>query len=70
MPGISGREVADRVTARWAGVKVLFMSGYAANSVIHHGVLDNGIFFITKPFTPSALASKVREVLDHATHPA
>lgn len=68
MPGISGREVADRVTARWADARVLYMSGYAANSVVHQGVLDNGIFFITKPFTPSALASKVREVLDHTNH--
>ena len=70
MPGISGREVADRVTTRWSGARVLYMSGYAANSVVHQGVLDNGVFFITKPFTPSALASKVREVLDHLNHSA
>ena len=69
MPGITGREVADRVIARWSGARVLYMSGYAANSVVHQGVLDNGIFFITKPFTPSALASKVREVLDHVSRP-
>ena len=65
MPGISGREVANRVCARWSNIKVLYMSGYAENSIIHHeGVLDNGLFFLTKPFTPSTLAAKVREVLD------
>jgi CheY-like chemotaxis protein len=65
MPGVSGREVAKLVTARWPGVKVLFMSGYTENSIIHHGVLDDGTFFLAKPFTPSALTNKVREVLDH-----
>jgi CheY-like chemotaxis protein len=65
MPGVSGREVAKQVTARWPGVKVLFMSGYTENSIIHHGVLDDGTFFLAKPFTPSALTNKVREVLDH-----
>ena len=70
MPGVSGREVAEQVTARWRHVKVLYMSGYAENSVVHHGVLDDDIFFITKPFTPSALAAKVREVLDHVPHPS
>jgi CheY-like chemotaxis protein len=67
MPGVSGREVAKLVTARWPGVKVLFMSGYTENSIIHHGVLDDGTFFLAKPFTPSALTNKVREVLDHRT---
>ena len=67
MPGISGREVAKQVTARWPNVKVLFMSGYTENSIIHHGVLDDGTFFLAKPFTPSALTNKVREVLDHGT---
>jgi PAS domain S-box-containing protein len=67
MPGVSGREVAKQVTARWPGVKVLFMSGYTENSIIHHGVLDDGTFFLAKPFTPSALTNKVREVLDHGT---
>jgi PAS domain S-box-containing protein len=69
MPGINGREVADQVSARWPGVRVLYMSGYAANSIIHQGMLDDGLFFLTKPFTPSALAAKVREVLDFASQP-
>jgi two-component system cell cycle sensor histidine kinase/response regulator CckA len=64
MPGISGREVASQVLARWPNIKVLFMSGYTENSIVHHGVLDTGTFFLAKPFTPVALAHKLREVLD------
>ena len=69
MPGISGREVAKQVSARWGNAKVLYMSGYTENSIIHHGVLDTDTFFLPKPFTPSALTNKVREVLDHGNHP-
>ena len=64
MPGIGGREVAARVLAQRPGVRVLYMSGYTTNAIVHHGVLDPGTFFIQKPFTPSSLAAKVREVLD------
>jgi PAS domain S-box-containing protein len=64
MPGISGREVASKVSSRWPNIKVLFMSGYTENSIVHHGVLDTGTHFLAKPFTPTALANKVREVLD------
>jgi two-component system, cell cycle sensor histidine kinase and response regulator CckA len=64
MPGISGRELAQALLARNPAVKVLFMSGYTENAIVHHGVLDNGTFFLQKPFTPAILASKVREVLD------
>jgi CheY-like chemotaxis protein len=64
MPQISGKEVADRVTAVTPGLKVLFMSGYTDEAIVHHGVLDANVEFIQKPFTPLALARRVREVLD------
>ena len=64
MPGISGREVAKQVSARWPNIKVLYMSGYTENSIVHRGELDTDTFFLPKPFTPAELANKVREVLD------
>jgi len=64
MPGISGRELAQALLSRNPASKVLYMSGYTENAIVHHGVLDTGTFFLQKPFTPSVLANKVREVLD------
>ena len=65
MPGgLNGRELAEQVRAVSPGVKVLYMSGYTDDAIVHHGVLEPGLFFLQKPFTPVALARKVREVLE------
>jgi len=64
MPRLSGRELAGRLAATHPETTVLYMSGYTDDAIAHHGVLDAGVPFIEKPFSPGALASKVREVLD------
>ncbi|MCY3023175.1 MAG: PAS domain S-box protein [Planctomycetota bacterium] len=64
MPGMGGTEVAARVRVLYPNVKVLFMSGYADNAVAATGMLESGAHFVQKPLAPSALARKVREVLD------
>src|SRR6267378_760634 len=64
MPETSGKEVADRLRELLPGLRVVFMSGYTDEAIVHHGVLDSNIEFIQKPFTPNALVKKVREVLD------
>jgi signal transduction histidine kinase len=64
MPGVSGRELAKRLTARQPNLRVLYMSGYTFNVIAQGGMLEDGVAFLQKPFTPSKLAEKVREVLD------
>ena len=63
MPEMNGRELAKRMLEYFPGLKVLFMSGYAANVIAHHGVLDDSVNFIQKPFSVDGLASKVRDAL-------
>jgi PAS domain S-box-containing protein len=66
MAGVSGRELARRITARRPKTRVLFMSGYTDSVIASGGVLAPGVAFLQKPFTPRALTQKVREVLDRA----
>jgi two-component system cell cycle sensor histidine kinase/response regulator CckA len=63
MPGMTGRELATKLAEVRPGMQVLFVSGYTANVIVHRGVLDPGVNYLSKPFTPQILAEKVREVL-------
>ena len=63
MPGMSGPELADRLAREQPALRVLYMSGYADEAIGHHGVLEPGVEFLQKPFTPQDLAQRVREVL-------
>jgi PAS domain S-box-containing protein len=64
MPHMSGRELMDRILPSRPELKVLFISGYTDNAMAPHGILEPGEQFLQKPFTPEALARKVREILD------
>jgi DNA-binding NtrC family response regulator len=65
MPGgMNGRDLADRLQPLYPDMKVLYMSGYTENTIIHHGVLDESLELLQKPFTLDVLARRVRRVLD------
>jgi len=67
MPGMSGRELAERISAKRRDIRVLFMSGYTDNVITSGGMLQEGLAFLQKPFSPAALVQKVREVLSQTT---
>ncbi len=66
MPGMSGRELAEKLAADFRPIKVIYMSGYTADVMAHHGILQEDVLFLTKPFSRETLARKVRVTLDRA----
>ena len=67
MPKVSGRELAAQLTAGRTDLKVLYMSGYTDSAIVNTGILRKEVSFLQKPFTPSTLMTKVREVLESGT---
>ena len=64
MPVLGGRQLAERLLVLHPEMKVLFQSGYTDDAVVRHGVLQEKVHFLQKPYSPADLAMKVREVLD------
>jgi PAS domain S-box-containing protein len=64
LPDFNGRDLAERARRRWPKLKVLFMTGYSRNAIVHQGRLDPGVALIQKPITQAALADRIRDVLD------
>ncbi|MDD2901588.1 MAG: PAS domain S-box protein [Syntrophales bacterium] len=64
LPQMGGRELAERLTLLRPDMKVLYMSGYTENAIVHHGILNEDVGFLQKPFKVNAMAQKIREILD------
>jgi len=69
MPGMNGRELAKRADALRPGLKVLYVTGYSRNAIVHQGRLDPGVELIQKPITQEALAGRARDLLDARKDP-
>ena len=66
MPGASGADLVTRLKKTYPSVPALFISGHTDDFIVHHGVLDEGVEFLPKPFSPQELSSRVRILLDHS----
>jgi CheY-like chemotaxis protein len=65
MPGkLSGRDLAKQLEIQYPKIKIIYMSGYTNDTIVRHGILDSNLAFLQKPFSPTILAHKIREVLD------
>jgi CheY-like chemotaxis protein len=64
LPGMNGRQLSDELHRRQFGLKVLFITGYSRDAIVHHGRLDPGVSLLQKPLTQVMLAAKIREILD------
>ncbi len=64
LPGMSGKQLADKLRQSQPGLRIIYTSGYTENTIVHHGVVDAGVQFLPKPYLPSALLEKIRAVLD------
>ena len=64
LPGMNGRQIADEIVARQSNIKVLYMTGYSRNAIVHQGRLNPGVEVIQKPLTQESLAAKIREILE------
>ncbi len=64
MPGMSGPQMAEALARARPGLRVLYVSGYAEDAIVHHGIIDSGIDLLAKPYTPALLLARVRQVLD------
>ena len=67
MPGINGKELAQQLLTLHPELKLVYMSGYTADVIAHHGVLDAGVHFLQKPFSRTSLSLKIKEALDEKT---
>lgn len=65
MPGMNGKQLGERMKKIIPDLKILYTSGYTENAIAHHGVIDQNINFLSKPYTPSSLAEKIRNTLDN-----